>query len=214
MKNWQPAFTQQDVRVKDDRCVYNGFFKMHQLQLQHARFDGEQETVTREIFRRGNAVAVLLLDPQHEELVLIEQFRPGALAAPGGPWLLELVAGMIESDESAVAVAERETLEEAGLAVQYLTPIMGYLPSPGGMDEWIHLLYGFVDASAAEGLHGLADEGEDIRVLRLAVNDVFELLDAGQLNNGAIIIAVQWLKLNYPSIRERGVGLIQRDNEA
>lgn len=214
MKHWQPAFTRQDVSVNEDRCVYNGFFKMHQLQLMHARFDGGQESVTREIFRRGNAVAVLLLDPLREELVLIEQFRPGALAAPGGPWLLELVAGMIETDETAEAVAERETQEEAGLAVQHLTPIMGYLPSPGGMDEWIHLLYGFVHANAAEGLHGLADEGEDIRVLRLPVTAVFELLDAGQLNNGAIIIAVQWLKLNYPSIRERGIELMQRDNEA
>ena len=214
MKSWQPLFTRQDVTVIEDHCVYNGFFKMHQLQLQHSRFDGGQETVTREIFRRGNAVAVLLLDPLSEELVLIEQFRPGALAAPGGPWLLELVAGMIESDESAIAVAERETLEEAGLVVQHLTPVMGYLPSPGGMDEWIHLLYGFVDASHAEGLHGLADEGEDIRVLRLPVTAVFELLDAGRLNNAAIIIAVQWLKLNYPTMRERGIGLMQSDNEA
>ena len=214
MKSWQPAFTRKDVSVNEDHCVYNGFFKMHKLQLVHSRFEGGQVVVTREIFRRGNAVAVLLLDPLREELVLIEQFRPGALAAPGGPWLLELVAGMIESDETAKAVAERETLEEAGLAVQHLTPVMGYLPSPGGMDEWIHLLYGFVDASAAEGMHGLADEGEDIRVLRLPVTAVFELLDAGQLNNGAIIIAVQWLKLNYPSIRERGIGLMQRDNEA
>ncbi|MFN3880146.1 MAG: NUDIX domain-containing protein [Nitrincola lacisaponensis] len=213
MSLWKPTFSAADVQVEEDRCVFQGFFRMHELRIRHARFQGGDLTVTREMFRRGDAVAVLLFDPRKEALVLIEQFRPGALAAPGGPWLLELVAGMIEADETPEGVAERETLEEAGLHVTGLQPILGYLPSPGGMDEWIHLLYGFVDASNAEGLQGLADEGEDIRVHCLPVADVFELLRKGQLNNAAILIAVQWLQLNYTAIHQQGFQLVQHEDE-
>lgn len=203
--SWASPFSQTDVVVSEDRCVYHGFFRMHQLTLSHPTFDGSRLQVTREIFRRGNAVTVLLFDPLNETLVLIEQFRVGALHAPAGPWLLELVAGMIEEGETPEAVAERETLEEAGLKVHHLQPIQGYLPSPGGMDEWIHLLYGFVDSSDAQGLHGLAEEGEDIRVHCLAVQDVFELMHQGRLDNAAILIAIQWLYINYQTVHQRGL---------
>lgn len=213
MIQWQPKYRSKNVVVEQDRCVYSGFFRMHELRIKHAVFQGEPIHVTRELFRRGNAVTVLLFDPILETLVLIEQFRAGALAAPNGPWLLELVAGMIEEGETPEGVAERETLEESGLRVQHLEPIQGYLPSPGGMDEWIHLLYGFVDSTHAGGLHGLAGEGEDIRVHCLPVVDVFELMHQGRLDNAAILIAVQWLYIHYKTIHQRGIQLMQQDHE-
>jgi ADP-ribose pyrophosphatase len=95
------------------------------------------------------------------------------------------------------------------LHVHHLQPIQGYLPSPGGMDEWIHLLYGFVDSSDASGLHGLAEEGEDIRVHCLPVTEVFELMHQGRLDNAAILIAVQWLYINYQTVRQRGLECMQ-----
>ncbi|TVQ70516.1 MAG: NUDIX domain-containing protein [Oceanospirillales bacterium] len=209
MKGWYPKFGIKDTKVEIDRCVYQGFFRMHELRIRHATFQGDDLVVTREMFRRGSAVTVLLVDPVKETLVLIEQFRAGALKAPHGPWLLELVAGMIEDGETPEAVAERETLEESGLHVHHLQPIQGYLPSPGGMDEWIHLLYGFVDSSDASGLHGLAEEGEDIRVHCLPVTEVFELMHQGRLDNAAILIAVQWLYINYQTVRQRGLECMQ-----
>ena len=209
MIGWRPEFSAKDAVLEKDRCVFHGFFRMHELTITHATFKGDTLTVKREMFRRGSAVTVLLFDPIKETLVLIEQFRAGALQAPNGPWLLELVAGMIEEGETPEAVAERETLEESGLHVHHLQPIQGYLPSPGGMDEWIHLLYGFVDSSDAQGLHGLAEEGEDIRVHSLAVKDVFELMHQGRLDNAAILIAVQWLCINYQTVHQRGLECMQ-----
>lgn len=208
MRDWQPEFTRQQVDVLEDRRVFDGFFKMHRLRLRHACFEGGTLTIERELFRRGKAVAVLLFDPWREQLVLIEQFRAGALEVEGGPWLLELVAGMVEADEALLEVAVRETREEAGIEVQNLQPIIGYLPSPGGMDEWIDLCCGYVDAGTAAGVHGVDAEHEDIRVQVLSVEAVFQLLADGRLNNGAIIIAVQWLQLNYQQQRERGRALM------
>ncbi|KAA0876509.1 NUDIX domain-containing protein [Nitrincola tapanii] len=204
MTFWQPQLPTQEVSLEQEETLYQGFFRLSRLHLKHPTFQGGYLSVTREIFQRGHAVAVLLIDPWREALVLIEQFRAGALEAPGGPWLLELVAGMIEEDEALDQVASRETLEETGLQIDAVEPILGYLSSPGGSDEWIHLVYGFVDSTQAGEISGLIAEGEDIRVLTLPMLEVFQLLDQGVLNNGAIIIAVQWLRLHQERILAQG----------
>uniref|UniRef100_T1I417 ADP-ribose pyrophosphatase n=1 Tax=Rhodnius prolixus TaxID=13249 RepID=T1I417_RHOPR len=120
--------------------------------------------VSREIPERGHAVVLLPYDPVRDEVVLIEQIRIAAYDTSPTPWLFELVAGMIESGESLEAVARREAQEEAGLNVGRCKPIISYLASPGGTSERLAVMVGEVDARAAQGIHGLAKENEDIRV--------------------------------------------------
>lgn len=200
---WQPTFCREDCRLEEDRLVYDGHFRMHRLTLSHRRFAGGEVQVRRELFRRGNAVCVLLYDPIQDAVVLVEQFRVGALDAPEGPWLLELVAGVVEEGESAADVAVRESDEEAGIAVHDLRPISRFLPSPGGCDEWIDLLFGRVDALKAQGVHGLAEEGEDIKVQVLAAEHAFELVHQGRIQSAPTIIGLQWLELNRQAIRQQ-----------
>ena len=89
------------VEVLEQRVAYQGFFRMENYRLRHRLYGGEMSPViVRELFERGHAVAVLPYDPRHDEVVLLEQFRIGALEAPGGPWLVEIIAGMIEEGES------------------------------------------------------------------------------------------------------------------
>ncbi len=52
--------------------------------------------VKREIFERGHAAVLLPYDPQRDEVVLVEQLRIAAIDSAVSPWLLEMVAGMIE----------------------------------------------------------------------------------------------------------------------
>ena len=80
---------------------------------------------------RHDAVCVLPYDPQRDRVVLIEQFRVGALGKVDNPWLIELVAGLIDKDESPDEVARREAVEEAGLELADLWPVTRYFPSPG-----------------------------------------------------------------------------------
>jgi len=211
---WQPTFGHDDVHIDDDHQAYKGFLNIHGLTLTHACFRGGSISVRRELLRRGDAAAVLLLDPIRDAVVLVEQFRVGALKAPDGPWLLELVAGIIEPGESAEEVAQRETLEEAGLEVHHLKHITRYLPSPGGCDEWLDLLCGYVDGSRAEGIHGLANEGEDIKVHLLSSKQAFELVNTGVINNAAAIIALQWLQLRHDEVLAEGAALMRRIDEA
>lgn len=190
------AFTKDDFRIVSKTPLYKGFFTLNKYCLQHRKFDGGwTDTIEREIFERGHAVAVLPYDPVRQEFVMIEQFRVGALEAEQ-PWLLEIVAGMIDEGETPEQVCEREAQEEAGLAIQRLIPIMNYFPSPGGCTEKLHLYFAIVDASNAEGIYGLASENEDILVHTVPEKTALDWLNEGRYENSATIIGLQWFALN------------------
>ena len=150
---------------------------------------------------RHDAVCVLPYDPQRDEVVLIEQFRIGAMGRTGNPWLVEMVAGLIDKDEQPEEVAHREAEEEAGLTFSALWPITKYFPSPGGSTEFVHLYLGRCDSSGAGGVHGLEEEAEDIRVTPWAFEDALQAVRDGKISNAASIIALQWLALNRAEVR-------------
>ena len=190
--------------VLDKTIGYNGFFRMEKYRLRHELFRGGwSPDITRECLERGHAVAVLLYDPDHDRVVLLEQFRVGALEFPGGPWLLEIVAGIMDDPaETAEEVARRETVEEAGCELLDLIPICHYLVSPGGASESITLFCGRVATSGISGLSGLAEEHEDIRLHVVSRTEALDLLKAGRINSAAPIIALQWLELNRSKLLE------------
>ena len=191
--------------VLEKTIGYDGFFRMEKYRLRHELFRGGwSPDITRECLERGHAVAVLLYDPDHDQVVLLEQFRVGALEFPGGPWLLEIVAGIMDDPtETAEEVARRETAEEAGCQLLDLLPICHYLVSPGGASESITLFCGRVDASEISGLSGLAEEHEDIQLHVVSRTEALDLLQAGRINSAAPIIALQWLELNRLKLLER-----------
>lgn len=196
-------FSHQDVEVLTTRPLYDGFFKMVQYKLKHRLFAGGwSNEVTREMFERGHAVAVLPYDPVTQEFVLIEQFRLGAMATSQSPWLIEVIAGMIDTGYSPEEVCHKEAREEAGIELQHLTKACSYLSSPGGTTERLHIYIAQTDATQAEGLHGVEHESEDILVHRIAQKQAKEWLENGRIDNAAAIIALQYFFLNKQQILE------------
>ena len=196
-------FNASDVKVEKRETAFQGFFRMDKLWLTHPRFDGRDMPVfTRELFIRGDATCVLPYDPQRDEVVLLEQFRLGALGRNQSPWLLELVAGMNEDGETPEEVAQREGQEEAGLTFSVLEKICDYLVSPGGSTELIHLYCGRISTESAGGLFGVEHEHEDIRAHVVPADEAIAMIADGRINNAAAIIALQWLQLNRPRLRE------------
>ncbi len=192
----------EGVEIIERKTGYSGFFRLCKYRLRHRLFAGGwSPVISRELFERGHAVAVLPWDPRADVVLLVEQFRIGALHARGGAWLLECVAGMMEPGESPEGVAQREAMEEAGCELQELELICEYLVSPGGTSERITLYCGRVDASGAGGIHGLVEEHEDIRVTPVPFVRAMELLREGRINSAAPIIALQWLALNRERLR-------------
>ncbi|SDA96132.1 ADP-ribose pyrophosphatase [Pseudomonas sp. NFACC15-1] len=187
--------------VKRETC-FKGFYKLDRLVLRHELFaGGMSREISRELFVRHDAVCVLPYDPQRDEVVLIEQFRVGAIGKTTNPWLVELVAGLIDKDEQPEEVAHREAQEEAGLVFAALWPMTRYFPSPGGSNEFVHLFLGRCDSTGAGGLHGLLEEAEDIRVKVWAYEDALQAVRDGRICNAASIIALQWLALNRDEVR-------------
>ncbi|NQV83643.1 MAG: NUDIX domain-containing protein [Rhodospirillales bacterium] len=202
--------TSDDVEVVERTTPFRGYFQLDHYSLKHRLFEGGWSgEMSREIFERGHAVAVLPYDPVRDEVVLIEQFRPGAYAAlasewfddGASPWLIECVAGIIEKGENPDEVARREMIEETGLSVSKLTKLFHYLVSPGGSSESVFLYCAQVDATNAGGVYGMTDEHENIRVFSASANEAFELVDQGRIINAMTIVALQWLKANRERLR-------------
>jgi nudix-type nucleoside diphosphatase (YffH/AdpP family) len=186
------------VEVTSRREVFNRLiFRIDEVQLQHERFDGSMSApINRLVLNRGDSVAILLHDPRTRVVLLCEQFRlPTYGHGPG--WLLEIPAGTLESGEDAEVCARRETLEETGYTVGALDVIATVYLSPGGSSERIHIFYGTIAVreDAAETA-GVEIEGEDIRIVRLSVEEALAKARAGEILDAKTLIALQWLALN------------------
>lgn len=208
------TFTTDDVEVVEKIREYDGYFKVERYLIKHRKHEGGwTEVMSREIFERGHATAVLLYDPDLERMVFIEQFRAGAYAAfqspwfddvTHSPWTLECVAGIIDEGESPEDVVRREAVEEANCTVTDMVPIAHYLASPGGTSESIFVFCGRTDASGAGGVHGLDAEHEDIRVLSVPVETALDWLDEpGRYDNAMTLIAMQWFKLHHRELKQK-----------
>ena len=202
-KQWG-EFSSQDVEIVKKELLFQGFFKMVKYHFKHKRYEGgESRIVEREMFVRGRAAALLPYDPITDQVVLIEQIRTGALEHPN-PWQIEIVAGIVDKEaESAEELVRREAIEEAGVELNRIEPITAYYPSSGGCNEMIDVFVGEVDASHAKGIHGLLEEDEDIKVMVLSREDAYQLVKNGTIENGATIIALQWLELNQQDLRAK-----------
>lgn len=192
-----------DVEMIAQTPLYQGFFRLNQYRFKHRLFNGQMSgEVVREIFERGHAGVLLPYDVRRDNVVLIEQIRIASIETSQTPWLLELVAGMVEPGEDIEQVVRREAQEEADINVGRCKPVLSYLASPGGISERLSIMVGEVDSSTAKGIHGLAEENEDIRVHVVSREQAYRWVEEGVIDNAASIIAIQWLQLHYQALRE------------
>jgi ADP-ribose pyrophosphatase len=197
-------FGTDDWRLLDRERVFDGYFAVDKVTVEHRCFGGGWSTpLTREVFERGDAVGVLPYDAQRDALVLIEQFRAGSLRDAEGPWMLELVAGIVEDGESDEDVVRREAMEEAGCELGALEPVASYYPSAGACSEHVRLYCGEVLSDRVGEVLGLDEEHEDILVHRVSREESLELLARGRINNGHTLVALQWFALHGERLRER-----------
>jgi len=184
-----------DLRIVAHEIAFRRHLRLDVFRFKNRLYSGEWSGErVHDVVRRGAAVAVLLYDPDCEAVVLVEQFRLPPLLAGYSPWVVEVVAGLVDhADESEEEVGRREIAEEAGVQpVGELIPIQRYVPMPGSSDETVMLFCGRVDASGASGVHGLADEHE-----------LEAMLDSGQIETGHTLICLYWLFRHRDQLRQR-----------
>ncbi len=184
------------VEKSEPERVYAGFFKIDRYRLRYERFDNTMSAEqVLEVAERGDAVAVLIVDAEEDEVLLVEQFRLPTLVRGGSGWIVELAAGMIRDAESPSDCLRREVLEETGYQVTDLEFIAKFFVSPGGSTERIYLYYAevrFSDLKRQGG--GIVKEGENIRSVRLKIDDFLKKLESGDFEDAKLIVAGQWLK--------------------
>lgn len=193
-----------DVEIHGQVTAYRGYLRVDQYRLRHRRHDGGwSRAIERELVERGHGAALLPYDPWADAVVLVEQFRIGALAAGLPPWQIEIPAGVIDPGEMPEAVARRETREEAGGEVDRVEPIGRYLLSPGALSETVALYCGRIDSRGLGGVHGLAHEDEDIAVTARPFAEAWALVESGDIAGAFSVLALQWLALHRAALRER-----------
>ncbi len=190
------------VEVIERTTPFSGYFQVDRFRLRHRKFDGGWTSeMSREVFERGHAAAVLPYDPRRDEVVLIEQFRIGAYCADLEPWLVESVAGIIGPGENPEEVVRREAIEEADCRITDLAPIGTFLLTPGAGSETLALFCGRTESGGLGGVHGLPEEGEDIKVTVVPASEAIERASGGKIANANAVIPLLWLGLNRERLR-------------
>jgi ADP-ribose pyrophosphatase len=195
-----------DLRITGHEIGFRRHLRVDVYRFRHRLFSGEWsgERIY-DVIRRGAAVGVLLYDPDRDAVVLVEQFRLPPLLADYSPWVVEVVAGLVDREnETHEEVGLRETKEEAGVEViGELVPIQRYVPMPGNSDETISLFCGRVDSTKAGGVYGIPDEHEDTRVVVKSLAELEAMVDAGQIDTGHTLICLYWLLRYRDELRQR-----------
>ena len=182
------------TEVHGRRRLLDDFFKVDEAEVSFERADGSMTPPARRlVFERGDSVAAVVVHRESHSLLFTEQFRFPTLGKGSG-WLLEVIAGMIDSGESPEAALRREIEEELAFEVARLEPISTFFVSPGGSSERIWLYYAEVtDSGRLSAGGGVAAEQEEIRIVRLSPDAAQAALREGRLPDAKTIIGLQWL---------------------
>jgi ADP-ribose pyrophosphatase len=194
----------KDVEILEKQESFRGWYRLNTYRLRHRLHAGGMgKPIQRELLERGHSVAVLPYDPARDAVVLIEQFRIGAYIGGDPAWLVEAVAGIVEPNETPEEVARREAIEEANCTITDLAFVGKHYVSPGGTSEHCHVFIGRCDSTGLGGVHGLADEGEDIRVFVVPFSEAKAMRETGRILAGPAVIAMLWLELQRDELRRR-----------
>lgn len=195
------------VKIISRKKAFEGFHDLEEFVIQHTLDDAGtwSSNVHREVFHTGDAVNILMYNPEKDQLLLTEQFRVGAWAGGNEPWMLEFPGGLVDEGEDLETAARREALEESGCIVSRIEPVMAFHPSPASINETVHLFVAQY-ADAQDGAMLGHDEGEHIRTRLINATDAFRMLKDGKIRHGMLIIALQWLMLNHESLRKKWLG--------
>lgn len=184
---------EKKAKILEKIPLYEGFLELYRYRFEVERHDGGTRVMHWEMMERGRSVGVLGHDPKRDEIVLVNELRPGVLVTGGYPFRDQLVAGVIEDQEEPIAAAVREMKEEAGLELS--NPMLihpGAFVSSGGTSERIALVYGTVDTGQAGGTYG-TDANEDTLVVVQPVRTFLERVRKGDVEDLKTLLAGYWL---------------------
>lgn len=199
----QATYNSDEVKIQSREYLFRGFIQVEKVSLQHRLFNQTEYTpiLQRELIHRPEAAGVLIYDDAQQKFALIEQFRVGAMDDSDSAWQLEIIAGVLDGDESPESCIRRESLEESGCEIDELEHLFSFYPSAGACSELFHLYSAQAHLPEQGGVFGMPDEGENIQLHLIDYSEVTHLLTNGRLRNAPVIMALQWLQQHIKTTR-------------
>ena len=199
----QATYQSNEVHIQSREYLYRGFIQVEKVSLKHRLFHQVEYTpiLQRELIQRSEAAGVLIYNDAQQKFALIEQFRVGAMDDVDSPWQLEIIAGVLDGDESPESCIRRESLEESGCEIDQLQHLFSFYPSAGACSELFHLYSAQAELPQQGGIFGMPDEGENIQLHLIDYHAIKNLLTNGRLKNAPVIMALQWLQQHIKTTR-------------
>jgi len=191
-----------DVTVHAQERLATAFYNYDQYRCAHREPSGAVSEQSRTILQVGRVVAVITVDPERDEIVLLRQFRLAAHLATGRGEMVEIVAGGVEDGEGSIQAARRECIEEIAVEPAHLVPLFQFMPAPGVDHEIATMFLASVDAAKIPARAGAGSENEETVPFRVPIDEALAALAAGTFVNGYTVIALQWLGLNRARLTE------------
>ena len=184
------------VRVKDVRVLSNARYLLKSTTFDYRRTNGEWQTQTREVYDRGNGAALLPYNLANRTVVLVRQFRFPAYVNGYDDLLIEAAAGMLDNASPEQRI-RAEAEEETGYQLHDVRKVFEAFMSPGAVTEKLHFFVAEYDASMRiSNGGGLADEGEDIEVLELPIDEALAMITDGRIVDAKTIMLLQYAALH------------------
>ena len=199
----QATYNSDEVKIQSREYLFHGFIQVEKISLQHRLFNQTEYTpiLQRELIHRPEAAGVLIYNDAQQKFALIEQFRVGAMDDSDSAWQLEIIAGVLDGDESPESCIRRESLEESGCEIDELEHLFSFYPSAGACSELFHLYSAQAHLPEQGGVFGMPDEGENIQLHLIDYSEVTHLLTNSRLRNAPVIMALQWLQQQIKTTR-------------
>jgi nudix-type nucleoside diphosphatase (YffH/AdpP family) len=184
------------IRVKNVRLLSDNHYTLKTTTLEWRRADGEWQTQHRETYDRGNGATLLPYNLSRRTVMLVKQFRYPAYVNGCDDLLIEAAAGLLDN-ESPENRIRSEAEEEIGYRLRDIRKIFEAYMSPGSVTEKLHFFVGEYqpDMKIGDG-GGNADEGEDIEVLELSIDEALAMISDGRIMDAKTIMLLQWAKLH------------------
>lgn len=185
------------VKIKNEKILSDEYYTLKRIDFDIQKENGEWTSQKREVYDHGNAVTVLLYNPQEKTIVLTRQFRlPSYINGNKNGMLLEAPAGLIGENEKPEETIIREIKEETGYEIEKVQKIFEAYSSPGSLTEIIYYYIASYnkEQKKSEG-GGLEEEGEDVKVMEMSFADAVQLMEKGEIRDAKTIILLQYAML-------------------
>jgi nudix-type nucleoside diphosphatase (YffH/AdpP family) len=184
------------IRVKDVSVLSSSYATLKNTTFEWRRSNGEWQRQTRETFDRGNAATLLPYNLNQRTVVLVKQFRYPAYVNGYDDLLIEAAAGLLDNELPEVRI-RAEAEEEIGYRLGEVRKIFEAFMSPGAVTEKLYFFVAEYETTMRIGSGGgIAEEGEDIEVLELPIEQALAMIDDGRIVDAKTIILLQYAALN------------------